>query len=369
VAAIFFALGVLFASWVPHIPYVRDERALSEGALGLVLLALAGGAVVAMLAAGPVAARIGPHRVTRWMTLATAATLPLPVLAPNTALLLLALAIFGAAVGSTDVSMNAVAADVEARFRRPIMSSFHGMYSAGALVGSLLAAALIQLEVSPPLQTTVIAALVALAIFPSLRALAAPAAPVASARPRFVMPGRRVLVIGAMVLVFFLAEGAAADWSATLLRDDLGASGAQAALGFAAFSTAMALGRFAGDRINEAIGPVLLVGVGGVAAAIGLAAGLLSGNPIALIGGFALMGAGLANTIPVLFTAAARGAPTPSEGISSAATLGYLGLLAGPPLVGLVAELADLPIAMGVVAALIAVAALRASVAAPATEP
>lgn len=363
VAAVFFAHGVLISSWVPHIPFVKTERGLSEGALGAVLLALAAGAVVSMLLIGPFAARIGPHRVTRWTTIAMAATLPLPVLAPSMPLLVLSLALFGAALGSMDVAMNAVGFDVERRFGRPIMSSLHGMYSLGALVGALVAAALIRLEVDPSVHTIAAAALTAVAVIPALRTLDAPEAPVPTARPRLRLPRGRLFAIGAMNFVFFMGEGSIADWGATYLRDDVGSSGAVAALGFAAFAAAMAIGRISGDILNERIGRVALVRGGGYLAAIGLALGLTIDEPAAVIVGFALLGIGLANGIPLLFVAAAESGPTPSEGISGAATLGYLGLLAGPPLIGFVAEATSLTFGLALVAVLVAIAATPAGLA------
>ncbi|MDA0352504.1 MAG: MFS transporter [Chloroflexi bacterium] len=362
VAAVFFTHGVLLASWVPHIPFVKEQRALSDGALGLVLLALAGGAVVAMALSGPLIRRVGPHHVVRWTGLAMALTLPLPVIAPNVALLTAALVLFGGALGSLDIAMNAVAADVEVAFRRPIMSSFHGMYSLGALAGSLLAGALIEVGVAPSTQVLVVAVIAMVAVLLVMRALRTPHRPVAQARLRLRIPRGRLLALGAMTFAVFLAEGAVADWSATLLRDDLGTSGAVAALGFAAFSTTMAIGRLTGDWINERVGAVNLVRLGSLVAAIGLGVGLALDSPIAVIIGFALTGAGLANVVPLAFTAAASAGATPSEGISSAATLGYFGLLVGPPIIGFIAEATSLAGGLAVVAALAALTASQARI-------
>lgn len=361
VAAIFLVHGLMLATWASHIPHVKDSMSLSEGALGLVLLVLAGGAVAAMSLTGALSARLGAHRVTKWATVAMAATLPLPLAAGNVAQLVVALFVFGAALGAMDVAMNAVAAEIETRFGRPIMSSFHGMFSAGALTGSLIAAGLLRLGVRPLIQASAVAVLIAMAIWPSLKAV--PRGEIVRGRRRSLrLPGGRLLVLGMMAFAVMLGEGSVLDWSATLLRDDLGASNAVAALGFGAFSVTMAIGRFTGDRMNARLGPVPLVGIGAGIAAVGLGAGLLIGTPGAVIFGFVLMGMGFANIIPIIFTAAAASGPTPAEGISTTATLGYLGFLAGPPLIGALAELSSLTTALVLVVILTLFVAARAPV-------
>lgn len=364
VAAVFFVHGVLLASWAAHIPWVKDRLGLGDGELGLVLLALAVGAVAGMAFTGPLSSRVGPHIVTSWATIAMAVMLPLAVAAPSVALLAIALVLFGAAIGSMDVAMNAVAADLERRWGRPIMSSFHGMFSLGALGGSILAAALLGADVSPTIQAAAIALLATLAVVPALRALP-PITPVRSAGWIVRLPRGRLLVIGLMAFAVLLGEGAVVDWSATLLREDFAASSALAALGFGAFSVTMAIGRFSGDRINTRSGPVPLVRVGGGIAAIGLGAGLLIGEPVAMIAGFALMGLGFANIVPILFVAAAANGPTPAEGISTAASLGYLGFLVGPPIIGAVAEATSLTTGLVLVVLLTLLVAAAAPVVTP----
>ena len=170
-AIVFLVHGLMVATWAPHIPHVRDELQLTEGALGLLLFFLAGGAVAAMLVTGAIASRVGANVVTRWATVAMAATLLLPLAAPSPATLAVALAAFGAALGSMDVAMNAVAAEVETTLGRPTMSSFHGMFSVGALGGSLLAAALLRAGIQPLHQAIGVAVLVVVAVWPILTRL------------------------------------------------------------------------------------------------------------------------------------------------------------------------------------------------------
>lgn len=355
VTRVFFVAGLFTASWVPHIPYVKAKHGLSEGTLGLVLLAMGLGAVLAMLTAGTVSARLGPEVLARWATLSLSLAVPLPVVAPNVWVLVTVLVFYGASLGVMDIAMNAVAADIEIRFGRPIMSSVHGLFSAGALVGALVAVALLSADVSPPTQTALIAVIAFITVWPSLRILPASLAPPAVNRPHLSLPTGRLLTIGILAFALFVAEGSAYDWSATLLRDDLGTSSAVAAMGFGAFSTTMATGRLFGDRINARFGPRLLLRGGSALAAVGLGGGLLIGEPWSVVLGFAILGAGLSNSVPLLFTAAAAAGSTPADGIASVAALGYVGLLLGPPVIGAVAEFTNLSTGLALVVCLVVI--------------
>lgn len=360
-AIVFFVHGLMIATWAPHIPYVRAELGLTEGALGLLLLFLAGGAVSAMLVTGAIASRVGADVVTRWATVAMAATLLLPLAAPSPLALAVALTAFGAALGSMDVAMNAVAAEVETALGRPTMSSFHGMFSVGALAGSLLAAALLRAGVQPLHQAIGVAVLVVAAVWPILTRLPSSVTAGRGGSRAIRLPSGRLLLLGVIAFAVMLAEGSALDWSATYLSSDLGATAAVAALAFGAFSVTMAIGRFTGDSINRRIGSVRLVRIGAAGASIGLGLGLVLATPLSVIVGFAIMGAGLANIIPIIFTASAEQGATPAEGISGTATLGYLGFLAGPPLIGAVAELTNLTIGLSLVVILLVVVTVASS--------
>ncbi|MGI9529534.1 MAG: MFS transporter [Acidimicrobiia bacterium] len=367
IAIVFFVHGLMLATWAPHIPYVREELGLSEGALGLLLLFLAAGAVAAMLLTGAVASRIGADVVTKWSTVAMAATLLLPLAAPSALTLAIALIVFGAALGSMDVAMNAVAAEVEADLGRPAMSSFHGMFSVGALGGSLLAAALLRGGVQPFYQAVAVALVVVVATWPILTRLPHGVTSEDEGLAAIRFPKGRLLLLGIIAFAVMLAEGSALDWSATYLSSDLGATAAVAALAYGAFSITMAIGRFTGDAVKRRIGGARLVRIGAAVASIGLGIGLVVATPVSVIIGFAVMGAGLANIIPVIFTASAEQGATPAEGISGTATLGYLGFLAGPPLIGAIAEVTNLTVGLGVVVVLLIV--VTASSAALAQKP
>jgi MFS family permease len=349
-AALFFANGCGLGSWLPHIPDVKIWHGLSDGVLGLALLAIAGGAVASLPIAGALTARYGSRPTARAAALLFCAVLPLPLLAPDFPLLLAAFALLGIGIGALDVSMNAHAVLIEERYGRPIMSSFHGLFSLGGLVGAALAASAMTLGLPPAPHLAVSAALLGGAVLAAWPALL-PTAPAPAGGPLFVLPHGRLAALGAIALVAFMAEGAMGDWSAIYIRMDLGATPATAAWGFAAFSLTMAIGRLTGDRLVARCTPAGVVVAGALIGAITLGAALLAGHPAAAVLGFAGMGLGLANVAPIVFSAAGRLPDlAPGIGIAAVSTAGYCGFLAGPPLIGLVAEASGLPVALGLVA-------------------
>ncbi|HZA65511.1 MAG TPA: MFS transporter [Geminicoccaceae bacterium] len=360
-ATLFFANGCGLGSWLPHIPDVKIWHHLSDGVLGVALLAIAGGAVAALPVAGALTARYGSRRSSRLAALLFCAVLPLPLLAPDFPLLLAAFVLLGIGIGALDVAMNAHAVLVEERYGRPIMSSFHGLFSLGGLVGAALAGGAMTVGVGPTVHLGVAAAVLGAAVLAAWPALL-PTAPAPAGGPLFVIPRNRLAVLGAVALVAFMAEGAMGDWSAIYLRMDLGTSPATAAWGFAAFSLTMAIGRLSGDRLVARFSPASILVAGVVLGSITLAGALLIAHPVAAVLGFAGMGLGLANIAPIVFSAAGREPGlAPGIGIAAVSTAGYGGFLAGPPLIGLVAEVSGLPLGLGLVALAVGLMALGAS--------
>jgi MFS family permease len=359
VSTLFFVNGAVLASWLPHIPAVKARLTSGDGQLGLVLLAMAAGAVVALPMAGWLVGLAGSRLVSSLSAAGICLVMPLPVLSPSLPALVVVLAVFGALNALLDVSMNAQAAAVETRVGRPIMSSFHALFSLGGVVGALLASAALAAGVGV-VGHVLAAATVALAAVVAAIPRLLPSAPeptgAALARPTRALAG-----LGLLALLGLLAEGAMADWSAVYLHDTLGASSSVAAVGFAAFSLAMAAGRFGGDALVQRLGPRRVLRVSGAVAAGGLGLALLLGRPVAGILGCALVGAGIANIVPVIFSAATRvpGLP-PGHGLAAVATTGYLGFLTGPPVIGAVAEVAGLAVGLGLVSLACAVVAVGA---------
>ncbi|MFN8640254.1 MAG: MFS transporter [Candidatus Binatia bacterium] len=324
VATLFLLNGAVLASWVPHIPSVQMRLGLSESALGFALLGMAAGALLAIPLAGWAIPRLGSRLVVRVSGLIFCAALLLPLLAGNLPQLFVALVLFGGANGAMDVSMNAQAVVVERRRRRPIMSWFHGMWSVGGLAGAALAALALHAGLSPFAHVIGAVLIAGTGCAVALRTLPPPKEDVQPDGPRLVRPAGALLALGMLAALALLAEGAIGDWSAVYLRRWLLTSASVAALGFAAFQTAMAAGRLTGDRLSARLGDASLLGLGSGVAAVALAAALVIGHPLAAALGCAAVGLGLSNVIPVLFRSAAR-VPgiAAAQGIAAVSSCGY----------------------------------------------
>lgn len=259
VSVLFFVNGAVFAAWAANIPAVQRSLRLESWTLGLVLLAIPAGAMAGMPLSAWLAPALGSRRIAVVSSLIFCATLPLLALAPNPVSLALALWIFGSAGGATDVTMNAQATEVERLRGRPVISSFHALFSLGGLAGSGLVAASVALGVSPLTHLVPVALLGFLAALAASPGLLPPVARRPTRKRPFARPPASLLGLGALAFAVLLCEGAAADWSAVYLRNDLGAGPATAAAGFGAFSLAMAVGRLCGDRMVHRLGPVAVV--------------------------------------------------------------------------------------------------------------
>jgi len=366
IAIMFFVNGAVLATWVPLIPTVQQRLSLSAGQLGLALLGMAAGALVAMPAAGRLVARVGGRPVTALGGMAYCLALPLPIVAPSLPALVAALALFGACNGAMDVAMNAQGVACEEGYGRPIMSSFHGLFSIGGLVGALASIALAARGVAP-LPHALGAALI-LGGFALLAARWLPRSgrgPVTEATPP--RPVRAALrptwpLIGLGVIGFccHVGEGSMGDWTALYLRHVLASPPPFAAAGYAAFALAMAVGRVVGDRLTARLGRVAIVRWGAALAAVGLGSALILAQPVAALVGFALVGLGLANIVPTLLGAAGRlPGVAPGPAIAAVTTASYAGFLVGPPLIGVIADVVGLARALGLVVLFsVAVAAL-----------
>lgn len=361
IATVFFVNGLVIASWVPHIPAIKGRHALGDGEPGLVLLAMAAGSVLSLPAAGWLVGRLGSRAMTATAGVALCLALPMPVLSGSVALLSLSLALLGASNGVLDVSMNAHALSVERLYRHAIMSSFHAFFSLGGAVGATLAGVAMWLGIGDTAHVWGAAGISVVAVIAALRWLLPAGAEADRPAVVFGWPTRAVLFLGLLAFAGLLAEGAMADWSAVYLHDSLAASPAVAATGFAAFSLAMTAGRLAGDRIVGRLGAGPALRASGALAGAGLGAALLIDAPSAAIVGFALVGLGISNIIPVLFSSAGRvGEVAAGSALAAVATPGYLGFLSGPPLIGLAAEHVSLRAALGIVCAACALVAVGA---------
>ncbi|GAA3128792.1 MFS transporter [Streptosporangium carneum] len=373
VCLLFLLSGMAIGTWTARIPSIKQDLGLGDGQLSLALLGIAAGALAGMQAVGRLIDRYGSVRVMLPMAFAQGVVLVLPAHAPNLAGLALALFAFGVVHGTLDVAMNANAVEVERATGRPIMSSFHALFSIGGFLGAAAGGAFAHAGFSPAATFVALAAVVeVLALWAALWALA-PAAPAAA-------PGRErgsgdappggggLLLLGVLGAFTMIGEGAAADWSSVHLRDDLGSSAGFAAAAYAAFSATMTAGRLAGDRLTALLGPVALVRGCGALAAVGLGAALLVGHPVAAVVGFGCFGAGLSCIVPQVFSAAGRRDPARAgQALARVASLAYLGFLSGPVLIGGVAEMIGLPRALFLPVLLAAFVGLAASALRPAS--
>jgi MFS family permease len=354
---VFAVNGAMIGSWVAHIPWLQDHLGVSKATIGLCLLCMAAGALVSMPLTGQILDRRSSGSVTRAAALLFCLMLPLPLLATSAPMLGAILFVFGAVNGAMDVSMNAHGVAVERELPKPIMSSLHGGWSVGGFFASGLAAVAGAAGVDPRLESLIVG--VALWFFAlAVTARLGSASAHSEEGSGFALPSRAVLLIGLLCFLAMMTEGAIGDWSGIYLRHDLGASAAAAATGFTGFSLGMAVARLGGDVLNERLGagPLLRGGMGLVAIALGGV--LLIGSAVPAVVGFALCGLGIANAVPLLFSAAGRLDP-PGPSLAATFTVGYTGFIVGPPVIGFLADHIGLPETLALlVAAALSVAAL-----------
>ncbi|HEX6344654.1 MFS transporter [Umezawaea sp.] len=348
-ALVFAVHAAVFAAWTPHIPDVKDRLGLNDGTLGLALLGAPVGSVVAMLAAGGAIARWGSRRVVLLTFPAYALVSPALGFAPSPVLLFVALAFWGGFQGALDVAMNSQGIAVESAYGRPILSSFHAWWSAGAFVGVGIGGAAVAFGVDLRTQMIVFTVLLLLAAWPLTRGMFGDDRAVDEHKLGLPWRDRRVLVLGAIMFGGLLCEGAIGDWAAVYLRDTVGVPVGRIGLGYAVFAVMMFLGRVGGDGWVARFGPARVVGVlaalGGTSFAIALIAGQFW---LALLG-FALFGLGIACIVPVVFSsAAAQSDAHAGQAIAGVATAGWAGFLLGPPLIGLLSHATSLTLALAV---------------------
>jgi MFS family permease len=357
-----------FGTWGTRIPAIKHHVGIGNGQLGIAFSGLAIGLVVGTRIAGGVVDRFGSRPAIRVATLVLCAVLVGPALANTLAALTAALFVLGAVGGFLDVAMNAHTVVVERGYGRPIMSSVHALWSVGLLLGALTGAGAAALGLDPRLHFGIVAVALLLPSLLAVRGLLAAGADAvpqeAKLAPEYVKPPLflpAVLLLGLVAFSSFVGEGAAGDWSAVYLRDSLHTSPGVAATAFAAFSFTMAACRFASDRLQERYGPVALVRAGSLVAAFGLGLGLMIDTPAAGIVGFALLGAGFAPVVPIAFSAAGNTGLGPTGVIlGRVVTMGYIGSIVGPIIIGAVAHATGLRAALSVLVLLALVITLAA---------
>lgn len=338
--AIFLATGLGVGAWAASISLVKERLQLSDALLGQALLAFSVGAIGAMLLAGRLTFRLRVWHLTLMAALVCAVLRVGPTLVSDYRGLVLLLFLIGAANGVTDVWMNSYATLVENAHSHPIMSSFHAMWSVGGLCGAAITGLLIQAGLGDTLSVGIPSLLSILLLLVASRANVSLVPPpvLATAKPAHQKANLTLLVLGGASFFCMLTEGAVADWSGVYMRQYAGVSAGVAASGYAVNAMAMALCRFGGDRLVKDWGPSRTLFIGCVVAAFGLFTLLAWPSLLSSLVGFALMGAGIANAIPVLFKAAALAGSSTAAGVAVAATTGYAGYLVGPFTLGLCSQ-------------------------------
>jgi len=347
ISTVFLLNGAGIGLWAAHVPTVQARMGIDTGMLSMVLLTIAGGALLAMPLMGGLTGRWGTRRMVLISGFAFAAMTPLIMGAPSLPLLFIAAFLFGVSNGALDVAMNANASEVETARGLPTMSSFHGFFSLGGLFGAGLGGLLVGQGLGHGQGALMVGVVTAVAL-----ALAAPRvmgfAATHGAGSHFALPRGAALGLGMLALLCFAVEGALVDWSALLMEERTGATPASAALGFSAFSIAMAACRFAGDRLIVRFGALRIMVTGGLAMFAGLALAVASTHFVLSAVGFALVGLGAANVVPLLLGAASRiPGMSAGSGVAAVATLGYGGLLLAPPILGWVAMQTSVMVALG----------------------
>lgn len=355
-AAFFALLGVSVSTWAALVPSTKARLALDDATLGTVLLAFGAGTIVATLLAARLMGRVGSRRALVAAAPLLCLSLPLLARAPSTIALAALLFAFGAFVGLAGVAANAQAIAVQSMAGRPIMSSFHALFSLGGLTGAGLSSLLLRAGVAEETCAAAIAAAMLLLVVAVGRGLVPdrPAGRGATREARRGLPPIPVLVVGLMTFALYLSEGAVLDWGAVFFHEVRGYDVATAALGYAAFSVAMAGGRLLGDRVVARVGAVAVIRWGTALAAIGFLTLVLAPSQALGLLGCALIGIGASNVVPTLISASARVSSLPtSAAVSTVVAMGTTGLIAGPALVGFLAQHTGLGVALGTLAAML----------------
>ena len=349
----FFSAGFIFATWGVHVPTVKAHYGLDEAQLGLALLAAGAGAMFGLTSAGRWIGRQGPRRMAALCGCVYALLLAGLIAMPGYFALLGLLAAFGLVTSVFDVAINTEAAQLELHSGTPLMSGMHGMFSLGGMAGAASGSAVLAAGMGAQAHLLLVAAVMVLVVAASsTRMLPKPATTsnTASADHSFRLPRGPLAVLGVLAALGLIAEGAIYDWSVLYMQQELGSPQKQAALAYAAFSAAMAAARFGGDAMRARFTPIALLRGSGLLAAAAMTLVLLTDLPWLALVGFAGVGIGFANVVPILFGASARvPGVEPASGIAAVSAVAYLGFMAGPAVIGLLARASSLTAALYVV--------------------
>jgi predicted MFS family arabinose efflux permease len=355
---IFFLCGMAQSSWAPLVPYAKARAHANDEHFGLLLLCFGAGSLVSMPAMGVLASRYGCRRLIQIAAIGALFGLAALAVAPSSILLALSLFLFGGSIGAVDVVMNVQALLVQRGSCKNLMSGFHGLFSVGGFAGALLMSGLLYWNAQPTTAALITVALLALLLLLANPALLPYGDDQNNSAKGFAWPGKPVLLLAAIAFIMFLAEGSMLDWSALFLVAKTGMMGKNAGVGYAAFSITMTIGRLCGGVIVQKIGCRWTMTAGALVAASGFFFATLLGNSIGAIFGFALIGLGAANVVPLVFALVATSRGALGNNVSFVSTVGYAGILAGPALIGYVSNVKGLGVAFDGLAVILTLVAL-----------
>ncbi|KAA9325820.1 MFS transporter [Hymenobacter busanensis] len=364
VAAWFFLQGLIFSSWASRIPAIQQRMGFSDATLGLLLLAIPLGQLPSLPLTGWLIHKYG----SRHTAIAGAALYSLSLVGLGWAegpwLLVPCLVAFGFASNLMNISINTQAVGVEALYEKPIMASFHGVWSLAGFTGALIGTAMIGWGVLPEFHFLLITGLVAAGALLTSGALLPHAAADDEEQPAFVMPDRTLLGLGAIAFCALICEGAMFDWSGVYFKKVVHAEKAWVGAGYTAFMSTMALGRFGADRLTARLGSKRVIQLSGMLTAFGLLVAVLFPTLITAVLGFMLVGFGTSSVVPLVYSAAGRSTVMPAGmALAAVSTIGFLGFLVGPPIIGIVAGATSLRVSYALIAVMgVCVAAVASRV-------
>jgi MFS family permease len=351
VSSFFFLAGICFASWASRIPDIQAKLQLNSAALGGILLCLPIGLVTSLPIAGFLVAKYGSRIIVMCSAILYACTLPMLGFASSTVQLMIALFVFGFGGNMINISINTQAVGTESLYHKPIMASFHGLWSMAGFTGAALGTLMVHFHVIPPYHFLCITALAALVLIFFSGKLIHKDFNRDEKQPIFAKPDKSILNFGLIAFCSMICEGAMFDWSGIYFVKVVKPDPSLVTVGYTAFMCTMATGRFIGDWVAFRLGMKKMLQLSGIMTASGLLLAVFFPHFITATIGFLIVGAGISSVIPMIYSAAGRSKiMSPGVAIAAVSTVGYLGFLFGPPFIGFIAQATSLRISFGLIA-------------------
>jgi MFS family permease len=362
VSSFFFLAGLCFFSWASRIPDIQSRLQLSNAALGGILLCLPVGLLVSLPVAGFLVAKYGSRIIVISAAVLYGATLPMLGFAGSSTQLMITLFVFGFGGNMLNISINTQAVGTESLYQKPIMASFHGIWSLAGFAGAAIGTLMVRLHVIPPYHFLCIAGIAFLILMIFSGNLLAKDSNRNEQQPIFARPDKSILNFGLIAFCGMICEGAMSDWSGIYFAKVVKPGAAWVTIGFTAYVCTMATGRFVGDWVAFRLGMKKMLQLSGVLTASGLLVAVFFPRLIPATIGFLMVGAGVSSVIPMIYSAVGKSrVMSPGVAIAAVSTIGYLGFLFGPPFIGFIAQITSLRISFGLIAVMGTMIAVIAS--------